>query len=262
MSIICDERNSTDFKLCIHIDVGSRDENNEYSGVLNQIANNSNKFINKVKSDYTMKFDEENMLFTLNTKLENSGNEIFPQLFEKIFNLNYLLNFEVYWILNKENTNDLREETQNIDFHQLLLTTAFGFNTLGMPKHGFFLNRKSIDKYICQSFLVSNITPEKITVFTNNPKNLNIIKDTLEEYNPVQESKFERDQSVYIGGEVRTFQEKNETSMILAFPSIEKSDKLSLVFELLHFIFGETNYKNQYLEQKHLITRRSNSCMI
>lgn len=76
-------------------------------------------------------------------------------------------------------------------------------------------------------------------VFTNNSNKINFIKESLEEYFPVKESKFEREESVYLGGENRTLQEKNELTMILTFPSVEKKDKVSLVFELLQIIFGE-----------------------
>jgi hypothetical protein len=112
-----------------------------------------------------------------------------------------------------------------------------------MPREGLFHNKKLLDKYLYQRFLLKNITPEKVIVFTNNQKNLHNIKESLEEFIPVYESKFEREQSIYLGGENRTLQEKNELTMILSFPTIEKTDKVSLVFELLRIIFGACQKK-------------------
>jgi len=112
-----------------------------------------------------------------------------------------------------------------------------------MPREGLFHNKKLLDKYLYQRFLLKNITPEKVIVFTNNQKNLHNIKESLEEFIPDFESKFEREQSIYLGGENRTLQEKNELTMILSFPTIEKTDKISLVFELLRIIFGACQKK-------------------
>jgi hypothetical protein len=126
-----------------------------------------------------------------------------------------------------------------------------------MPREGLFLSKKLLDKYIFQGFLLKNITPEKVIVFTNNPKNIHKIKESLEEYFPVKESNFEREQSIYLGGENRTLQEKNEITMILTFPTVEKTDKVSLVFELLQIIFGRCQKKKNLDELNHGYLGRS-----
>ena len=96
MAIICDQRESTNLKLCINVDLGTRDEDDLSSGVLHKIAKCSDRFIKPINSEYTMKYDEENMFFILNCESDNVGNEIFPRLSEKIFDINKLLKFKVF----------------------------------------------------------------------------------------------------------------------------------------------------------------------
>jgi len=97
MTIIYNQTESTNFKLCVNVDVGTRDEVTLTSGVLHQIANYSDRFIKPINTQYTFKYDEENIFFTLNCgELNNVGNEIFPHISEKIFNINRLLKFKVF----------------------------------------------------------------------------------------------------------------------------------------------------------------------
>ena len=44
------------------------------------------------------------------------------------------------------------------------MTTAYGYNTLGMPKFGFESNIGNLNAKTLQEFQLSNITPEKCVI--------------------------------------------------------------------------------------------------
>ena len=50
---------------------------------------------------------------------------------------------------------------------QNLLTTAFGYNTLGMPLLGRESNISQIDSRLLQQFIMDNITPAKCVIVAN-----------------------------------------------------------------------------------------------
>ena len=125
---------------------------------------------------------------------------------------------------------------------QLLLTTAYGYNTLGMPKHGFESNIENIDAKMLQEFQLNNITPNRVTVIGSGVRNhqefVDLVKYNLSSLNPVRESGFERKQSEYIGGEYRTFTETPETNIILGYQSVNWGHRLMPAFAVMHTIFG------------------------
>jgi len=45
------------------------------------------------------------------------------------------------------------------DIQELLLRTAYGYNTLGMPRLGLGKNIDNIDARLLQQFIMDNITP-------------------------------------------------------------------------------------------------------
>lgn len=125
---------------------------------------------------------------------------------------------------------------------QHLLTTAFGFNTLGMPKVGFESNIDNIDAKMLQNFQLGNITPEKVTIIANGVQRhkefVDLANYTLGALNPVRESEYARTGSQYIGGEFRTFTETPETNIILAYQSVPWTHELMPAFAVLHSLFG------------------------
>ncbi len=54
---------------------------------------------------------------------------------------------------------------------ELLLRTAFGYHTLGMPRHGMEHNIDNIDARMLQQFIMQNVTPRKCLIVANGIKN-------------------------------------------------------------------------------------------
>jgi len=79
----------------------------------------------------------------------------------------------------------------NHDNAELLLKTAYGYNTLGMPRHGFASNINYLDARVLQQFILDNITPKKCLIVASGVKNHNeyveLVKERLGEVLSVPE---------------------------------------------------------------------------
>mmetsp|Transcript_2864 Transcript_2864/g.2690 ORF Transcript_2864/g.2690 Transcript_2864/m.2690 type:complete len:96 (-) Transcript_2864:625-912(-) len=93
----------------------------------------------------------------------------------------------------------------------MLLRTAYGYNTLGMPAIGIEHNIDNIDARMLQSFILDNVTPKKCFIVASGVKNhreyVDLVKERLGDYLPVPEHRHQRAASDYIGGEYRTWTE-------------------------------------------------------
>jgi predicted Zn-dependent peptidase len=73
----------------------------------------------------------------------------------------------------------------------LLLRTAYGYNTLGMPRLGLEHNLDNIDARMIQQFIMDNITPKKCVIVASGIKNhkeyVDLVKERLGELLPVPE---------------------------------------------------------------------------
>lgn len=104
---------------------------------------------------------------------------------------------------------------------ELLLRTAFGYNTLGMPSLGLENNLENIDARVLQKFIMDNVTPKKCVIVASGVKNhkefVELVKERLGEMLPVPEHLYKRTPSEYIGGDYRTWTETPQTNIQLAF---------------------------------------------
>lgn len=77
------------------------------------------------------------------------------------------------------------------DNHELLLRTAFGYHTLGMPRLGLEHNLDNIDARMLQKFIMDNITPKKCILVASGVKNhreyVDLVKERLGELLSVPE---------------------------------------------------------------------------
>ena len=93
----------------------------------------------------------------------------------------------------------------------LLLRTAFGYKTLGMPRLGLEGNISNIDARMMQQFMMDNITPKKTLIVASGIKShreyVDLVRERLGEMHGVPEHEFVREKSEYIGGEFRTWTE-------------------------------------------------------
>lgn len=105
----------------------------------------------------------------------------------------------------------------------LLVRTAYGYNTLGMPRLGLQKNVDNLDARCLQQFIMDNITPRKCLIVASGVKNhkeyVDLVKERLGNLYPVPEHEFTRTPAQYIGGEYRQWAETPATTITLAFES-------------------------------------------
>ncbi len=240
----------------ILLNVGVRDETHDTSGACLAIKNtylktlkHTNETLNygmtqMAGSDTTLEYDEETMFYHTYA-FDYDVTDMFRMLADMAFEPRSIMNANVAKDKNKqfhELQNHLSHYNPFSKNPQHLLTTAYGYNTLGMPKWGFESNIGNIDSKMLQDFQLNNITPNRVTVTGSGVRNhqefVDLVRYYLGAINPVRESGFERTPSQYIGGEFRTFTETPETNIILGYQSVNWGHRLMPAFALMHTIFG------------------------
>lgn len=77
---------------------------------------------------------------------------------------------------------------------ELLLRTAYGYHTLGMPRLGLEHNIDTIDARLLQQFVMDNVTPKKALIVASGVKNhkeyVDLVKERLGELLPVPEHEY------------------------------------------------------------------------
>ena len=123
-----------------------------------------------------------------------------------------------------------------------LLRTAYGYNTLGMPRLGLEKNIDNVDARMLQQFIMDNITPRKCLIVASGVQNhkeyVDLVKERLGDMLPVPEHNFQRGQSEYIGGELRTWTETPQTSITLAFESCPWSSSDVHAYYVMNQLIG------------------------
>ena len=126
-----------------------------------------------------------------------------------------------------QKTHDLHHHLEHYDpfmnNQDLLLRTAYGYKTLGMPRLGMENNIGNIDARMMQQFMMDNITPKKILIVASGVKShreyVDLVRERLGELSAVPEHKYQREASQYIGGEYRTWTETPQTNISVVFES-------------------------------------------
>jgi predicted Zn-dependent peptidase len=131
------------------------------------------------------------------------------------------------------------------DDHELLLRTAFGYNTLGMPRLGMSGNINYLDARVLQQFIMDNITPKKCLIVAGGVKNhteyVELVKERLGDVLAVPEHHYARKSSEYIGGEYRTWTESPQTSIQVAFQSVPWAHNDVPAFQIMNELIGQAN---------------------
>ena len=130
----------------------------------------------------------------------------------------------------------------NSNNQELLLRTAYGYKTLGMPRLGLEGNVGYLDARVLQQFIMDNITPKKCLIVASGIKNhkeyVDLVKERLGDMLAVPEHDYVRAKAEYIGGEYRTWTESPTTNIQVAFESVPWSDSDVLAFNLMNQILG------------------------
>lgn len=114
-----------------------------------------------------------------------------------------------------------------------------------MPLLGTAGNIGNIDARMLQQFIMDNITPKKCTIVASGVKNHNeyveLVKERLGEVLSVPEHEYERQPSQYIGGEFRTWTESPQTSIQIAFESVNWGHQDLPAFMLMQELVGSAH---------------------
>ena len=224
------------------MDVGTRDETGETSGACLALKNtylktlkHTNETVNygmiqmsggAMKMDY----DEEKTYFKGHC-IEYDVIDMFQMMVDIALEPRSVLAANVARSKNKK-SHDLFNHLAKFDpFAQqqdLLKRTAYGYNTLGMPRLGLANNIDNIDARMMQQFMMDNITPQKCLIVASGVRNhkeyVDLVKERLGDMLPVPEQNYQRVGSEYIGGEYRTWSETPATNIALAFEAAPTSD--------------------------------------
>lgn len=135
------------------------------------------------------------------------------------------------------------------DNQDLLLRTAFGYKTLGMPRLGLENNIGNIDARMLQQFIMDNVTPKKCVIVASGVKShreyVDLVRERLGDLAGVPEQLYERTPAEYIGGEFRTWTETPQTNISLAFESAPwKSDDVQAYYVMQTLIGSATAFSS------------------
>jgi len=238
------------------IDVGTRDETAESSGALLALKNtylktlkHTNETINYCMiqmsgGNMTMDYDQERIYFK-GQCIEYDVIDMFQMMVDIALEPRSTLAANVARSKNGK-SHDLYNHLRNFDpfadTQEMLLRTAYGYNTLGMPRLGFTKNMDNIDSRMLQQFIMDNITPKKCLIVASGVQNhqeyVDLVKERLGDMLPVPEHQFVREAAKYIGGESRQWTETPNTSITLAFESVPWSSPDVPAFFVMNQLIG------------------------
>lgn len=240
------------------IDVGTRDETHETSGAMLALKNtylktlkHTNETINygmiqMSGGDMTMDYDQEKMYFKGNC-IEYDTIDMFQMLVDLALEPKSVLAANVARSKNRK-THDLHKHLHKYDPFsentELLLRTAYGYNTLGLPRLGLEHNIDNIDARMLQQFVMDNVTPRKCLIVASGVKNhrefVDLVKERLGELHPVPEHLYQRTPAEYIGGEYRTWTETPQTNILLAFQSSQWKHEDTAAYHVMNALIGNS----------------------
>jgi len=238
------------------INVGARDETEETSGSCLALKNtylktlkHTNETINygmiqMSGGDMQMQYDQESMYFRGHC-IEYDTIDMFQMMVDIALEPRSVLAANVAKSKNAK-SHDLANHMAKFDPSakdaELLLTTAYGYNTLGMPLLGTSNNVANIDARMLQQFIMDNITPKKCLIVASGVQNhqeyVELVKERLGELLSVPEHQYVRTPAQYIGGEYRTWTESPQTSIQVAFESVAWGNEDVATLQLMNELIG------------------------
>jgi predicted Zn-dependent peptidase len=192
------------------LDVGTRDETAETSGSLLALKNtylktlkHTNETINygmiqMSGGGMTMDYDQERTFFKGHC-IEYDTIDMFQMMVDIALEPRSVMAANVAKAKNQK-SHDLFNHLKKFDpfatQQELLLRTAYGYNTLGMPRLGLENNVGNIDARMLQQFIMDNITPRKCLIVASGIRNhheyVDLVKERLGDMLPVPEHNFQR----------------------------------------------------------------------
>jgi processing peptidase subunit alpha len=254
---------SEDFPGSVHMgflmNVGTRDETPETSGSLQALKNvylktlkHTNETVNygmiqMSGGDMEMDYDQETTYFRGHC-IEYDTVDMFQMLVDIALEPRSVLASNVAKSKNRK-SHDLAHHLAKFDpfayNESIVLRTAYGYNTLGMPRLGLEGNVENIDARMLAKFIMDNVTPRKCLILGSGVKNhaefVNLAKERLGEFLPVPEHQYERQGSEYIGGEFRNWTETPNTNITVAFEGANWNSSDQATFQVMAALLGSTD---------------------
>lgn len=241
------------------IDVGTRDETPETSGALLALKNtylktlkHTNETINygmiqMSGGDMEMDYDQESTYFRGHC-IEYDTVDMFQMMVDLALEPRSVMAANVAKS-KAGKSHALKEHLQKFDpfayNEELLLKTAYGYNTLGNPHYGLEGNVGNIDARMLQKFVMDNVTPEKCLIVANGIQNhgefVDLCKERLGEFLPVPENQYQREKSQYIGGEFRNWTETPNTSITVAFEGASWQSEHMATLQVMSQLLGTSD---------------------
>lgn len=238
------------------MDVGTRDETKETSGALLALKNtylktlkHTNETLNYCMiqmsgGSMTMDYDQERTYFKGNC-VEYDVIDMFQMMVDIALEPRSVLAANVARSKNQK-SHDLYKHLAKYDpfasQQEMLMRTAFGYHTLGMPRLGLEKNIDNLDARVLQQFIMDNITPRKCLIVASGVQNhkeyVDLVKERLGDMLPVPEHNYQRAQAEYIGGEFRQWTETPNTNITLAFESVPWSSDEVPAFYVMNQLIG------------------------
>ena len=255
---------STKFPGNVHmgflLGVGTRDETAETSGSLLAIKNTYLKTIKHTNETInygmiqmsggamSMDYDQETSYYRGHS-LDYDVTDMFQMMVDIALEPRSVMSANVAKDKNRK-SHALKKHLMKFDpfayNEELLLKTAFGYNTLGMPLHGLESNVENIDARVLQKFMMDNITPRKCVIVANGINNhnefVNLAKERLGELTAVPEHKYTRTPSQYLGGEFRNWTETPQTSITVGFEGVHWKSSSQAVLAVAAELLGNSGH--------------------
>jgi processing peptidase subunit alpha len=195
--------------------------------------------------DMTMDYDQERTFFK-GSCIEYDVSDMFQMMVDIALEPRSVMAANVARSKNQK-SHDLHNHLAKFDpfanQQENLLRTAYGYNTLGMPRFGRADNIGNLDARVLQEFIMDNITPGKCLIVANGIKNhseyVQLVRERLGDYPPVPEHEYEkRAKAEYVGGELRTWTESPDTNISLVFESSPWTDPDMAAFQVMNTLVG------------------------
>lgn len=194
--------------------------------------------------DMTMDYDQERTYFQGNC-IEYDTIDMFQMMVDLALEPRSVLAANVARSKNQK-SHDLHNYMSKYDpfsnNKELLLRTAYGYNTLGMPLMGMESNIGNLDARVLQKFIMDSVTPQKCLIVASGIKNhreyVDLVKERLGDQYSLPEHEYRRTPSEYIGGEYRTWTESPQTNISLAFESVPWASSDQTAFAVMESLIG------------------------
>lgn len=238
------------------MDVGTRDEDAETSGAMLALKNTYLKTLKHTNEtmnynviqmsggNLDMDYDQERTYFR-GSCIEYDTIDMFQVMVDLALEPRSVMSANVARSKNQK-SHDLANHLHKFDpfssNQELLLRTAYGYKTLGMPRLGLEKNIGNLDSRCLQQFMMDTITPKKCLIVGSGVKNhkefVDLTKERLGDMLAVPEHQYVREASEYIGGEYRTWTESPQTSIALAFESVPWAHEDVHAFYVMNTLIG------------------------